>query len=143
MFYLSATFYPADKFDEYHWYYVTAKTWATQYFALQIMATDRLEKGWLGTFNYTNPQLHGLPVVMIMSDLNNTDVCKKANLEWGTKGCNDAIETNAFMKREQVFISGLTGNGTLYKCTDITCDLSFPVSKANWTAIALANSFPY
>lgn len=107
------------------------------------MAKARLERYWLGAFNETNPRLFGIPVVHILSYLSDIDVCKQSNLTWGSKECKYAIGTNAFMKKEQMTITYLTGNGTVVKCTELSCNQAFPVTKANWTAHALVTSFPY
>lgn len=136
-----ATFSPAGKYDEYNWYYITEKTWTTQYFTLRHLAKGKLEKGWLGAFNTTNPQLHGVPLVHVLSDVSDADTCKKYNVT-GTPICDFLVMQNRFMVAEKLTLSQLTGNGTVVRCTDISCDLSFPVSKYNWTAHALLASFP-
>lgn len=104
------------------------------------MAKAKLEKGWLGVFNTTNPRLERVPLLHVISDLSDTDVCLKNNVTWGTKQCDELVKENKFMVAEQLILSQLTRNGTVVRCVDISCDLSFPVSKANWTAQVLLSA---
>jgi pimeloyl-ACP methyl ester carboxylesterase len=139
---ITATFFPPQKYSEYHWYYVTAKTWVTQYFFLRTMLTAKLSQYWLGAFNQSNPSLDGVPLVHVISYLSDADICNNAKVPLDSKECKDLVKVNQFMKREQIFLSSLTGNGTVLRCTESTCNQRFPVNKANWTADQLIKSFP-
>lgn len=134
-------FEPAERYDEYRWFYLTDKTWSTQFPFLLQQGKTPLSKDSRGVFDYVNPTLR-VPIHHIMTNLNNTVICGNAKFAAGTPECEQAIRSNAFMKEDQYFVANRTGRASFSFCDAPDCSQSFPLNKAKWASDEILKRFP-
>lgn len=108
-----------ERFEEFHWYSLTPKTWTTQWFTILPWFDTRTLIGDLGVFGRSSAALMGRPVVMIATNRSRADVCKGRTHE----DCPKLVFAQSFLLAEKQTIANVTGNATVVYCTASDCSL--------------------
>ncbi|KXS17659.1 hypothetical protein M427DRAFT_255930 [Gonapodya prolifera JEL478] len=115
---------PADRVDEYRWFYITEKTWTSQFFLLDEYFNDT-----------NNPYAISLPTTSTIS-INNLMVRQNTStltavrctgpIAVGSAACSDQVARDVYLQDKKVELwrnltSNLARPGNLSFCTDETC----------------------
>jgi len=136
-----------ERYSEYRWFYLTAKTWTTQYFFFETMRingedpsstkdggkVDCTAKGVMA--QGAPPSLRGKPVLQITSNQSRAALCREMS---SSGDCDAAVYNNQYLLQEATQLAtDLTGNGTVVVCSDDNCDLSMVYQRPDVIARAI------
>jgi len=86
--------------------------------------------------------MNRVPILHIMTNLSQADVCANENFEPSSQQCANKLKENEFMKLDQRLLANMTNLPSFAYCTEKDCSQIFPVRKARWTAQQILQRFP-
>ena len=137
-----------ERFEEYKWFYLTAKTWTTQYFYFEMLRTKGEDQsstvnGVVNSFGLGSlprwgaASLRGKPILQFANNRSRSLVCAKGPADY----CDTAVFGEQFLLAEALQVGNVTGNGTTVICTD--CDLGLAYTRPTYIVQTVQQMPPY